>query len=132
MLLKKWGGTGRETDGAIRFCPACGAPVRDSDEALANHMLRVHSPRQLPDRFADTPRIHVESDGNGRLVNRKKGRPRKDGEWWLTEEQACLCRPCREGAHLLCDGDDCRCVCALELDGRRKSAPAARGRRGEL
>jgi hypothetical protein len=27
-----------------------------------------------------------------------------------------ICLPCRHHEHLLCDGGDCRCMCALELD----------------
>ena len=31
-----------------------------------------------------------------------------------------LCQPCREGQHLLCDGDDCQCSCVSTLDVLRR------------
>ena len=32
------------------------------------------------------------------------------------QEDNVLCAACRSGNHLACDGGECRCVCALELD----------------
>ena len=37
------------------------------------------------------------------------------------EDPKFSCEPCRDGEHLLCDGDGCRCVCSLELDEPRRN-----------
>lgn len=44
--------------------------------------------------------------------------------------EASCCGACREGRHLACDGDDCRCACALELDVKLLARRSEAGRAG--
>lgn len=37
-----------------------------------------------------------------------------------SEDPSGCCAPCTRGECLLCDGDGCKCVCAFDLDRKRK------------
>jgi len=106
----------RELGARICYCPSCDAPVVDTVEKWAQHLDRVHPKkhtliRKIPHEVIE-PFAHLRE-----RYNRRRGRPSK---FVGDQDTEFLCDACRNNNCLACDGGDCRCVCSLELDEKRK------------
>lgn len=98
--VRKWVGLDPAMDSEVKFCPQCQAPVVDTPERWAAHRARVHADRAPLERLPSTKEL-----------NRRQPTALR-----ISEDEAILCGPCRHERHLACDGEGCRCTCALELD----------------
>ena len=61
------------------------------------------------------------------LEGQRRAFERPEVRWRMAQGQrkrrglkTMLCQPCREGQHLLCDGDGCQCSCVSTLDVLRR------------
>lgn len=102
--VRQWTGFAPDLGAGVSYCPKCRCPVVNTEVARQEHENRVHRERVILIRLPTTHPLPKE------LRQRRMG-----------EEDSILCEACRNEDHLICDGGECRCVCALELDEPKRN-----------